>query len=102
FPNAPDNLQKVCSYLLASLVYHHDHLVRTLDESHILFNSPLFRSPELVLALKSKVVCRCKRPGDAVRASGVPPHLGVIVNMNRRLDNVDTNISQLYDQISSV
>ncbi|POM68001.1 Hypothetical protein PHPALM_15891 [Phytophthora palmivora] len=89
FPSVPSKMKKVCFYLLGSLVYHYDHLAETLDMNHVLWTTPLFRDVELLRFLKQKVVCRRWIPGDVVRASGVPPHLGVIVNMENRLDKVD-------------
>ncbi|OWZ03052.1 hypothetical protein PHMEG_00025286, partial [Phytophthora megakarya] len=60
--------------------------------NHVLLSTPPFRDLELLQYLQQKVVCRRWSPGDVVRASGVSPHLGVIVNMENRLDKVDNNI----------
>ncbi|KAG6948382.1 hypothetical protein JG688_00015118 [Phytophthora aleatoria] len=56
----------------------------------------LFRDTTLLSELKPKVVCQRWQTGDAIRASGIPPHLGVVVNMEDRLDSVDKSIAELH------
>ncbi|KAF1779914.1 hypothetical protein GQ600_4634 [Phytophthora cactorum] len=60
----------------------------------------LFRDTTLLSELKPKVVCRCWQTGDAIRASGIPPHLGVVVNMENRLDSVGKSIAELHSAVA--
>ncbi|KAF1792843.1 Integrase-like, catalytic domain [Phytophthora cactorum] len=60
----------------------------------------LFRDSTLLSELKPKVLCRRWQTGDAIRASGIPPHLGVVVNMENRLDSVDKSIVELHSAVA--
>ncbi|KAF1772637.1 hypothetical protein GQ600_26099 [Phytophthora cactorum] len=86
--------------MLASLVHHLEHLKQTLSHDHLLLSTSLFRDTTLLSELKPKVVCRRWQTGDAIRASGIPPHLGVVVNMENRLDSVDKSIAELHSAVA--
>ncbi|KAF1791912.1 hypothetical protein GQ600_1675 [Phytophthora cactorum] len=93
YPNAPERFN----------IYMHVHAGFTgtshgaLEANdHLLFSTSLFRDTTLLSELKPKVVCQRWQTGDAIRASGIPPHLGVVVNMEDRLDSVDKSIAELH------
>ncbi|KAG6943739.1 hypothetical protein JG687_00018271 [Phytophthora cactorum] len=54
----------------------------------------------LLSELMPEVVCRRWQTGDTIRASGIPPHLGVVVNMGNRLDSMDKSIAKLHSAVA--
>jgi hypothetical protein len=81
FPLCPPQLVKICEFCLASIVYHSEYLSNTLPNDHLLFQTTLFRNPDLLCDLKSLVQCRHTTAGDAFRCSGIPPHISILVQM---------------------
>lgn len=79
FPNAPANLSEVLEFCLASVVYHHGFLEKTLPKTHPLFSSRLFRDRNMFESLKEQVSCRVPRhAGDRVKATGLSPTHAVL------------------------
>ncbi len=74
FPSPPPGLQKeILEMCLASVVYHRAYLKNTLPATHPLFQTALFRDPELLSLLAGDVVCRTHHTGDRVSPTGLSP-----------------------------
>lgn len=74
FPRLPIEMIRTSYFLLASLVYHSDWVMKTLPGTHPVLQSPLFTT-SLLDSLKPLVVCRLPTENDTVRATGIPPHV---------------------------
>ena len=57
FPNAPGNIQRVCEFTLASIIYHKKFLIECLPKEHPIFLSSLFRNESKLQMLYSCVRC---------------------------------------------
>jgi hypothetical protein len=57
FPDVLPKMRLTVEYALASVVYHSELLLETLQSNHPVFNSALFTQPTLLTTLKSKVKC---------------------------------------------
>eukprot|EP00960_Hanusia_phi_P031789 749481-Hanusia_phi.AAC.23 len=75
FPNLPSTMDTVLEHLLASVVYHLDYLKKNLDPRHSLWFSSLFRNFSLLEDLKSRVVCCMPHQTNAMKVTGLPPHV---------------------------
>jgi hypothetical protein len=74
----PSSLQRVCPFVLASVLHHYDTLGKWFDPSHCIWMGPLFaKNMALVEKLRRLVVNtdsgRCAECG--MTASGVPAHI---------------------------
>eukprot|EP00960_Hanusia_phi_P042044 755278-Hanusia_phi.AAC.6 len=90
FPTLPDALQGVAEHCLASVVYHYDHLKQLLDTNHSLWSSTLFQS-SMFQVLKRRVHCCCAHESDRYRATGIPPHVSLLLKQD--------NVCQQQDKI---
>lgn len=81
FPRIPSSLTRIAEFCLASVVYHKDYLRSNMPENHRLFQSHLFRNPDLLNSLSRNVACRPSLPEDSISATGVPPHINLLKNM---------------------
>lgn len=79
-PNCPDRLLGVAGMALASVIYHQDFLLETLGQSHPVRSNPLFLNLTRLRELKGHVVCGMPAQIGR-RATGVPPHIDVLVAM---------------------
>lgn len=79
FPHVPSGLERMCIYLLASLVYHSSFLRQVLPNTHLLLQQALFARPDLVTELKSRVGCRCSMDQDLIRPTRISPHIGLLL-----------------------
>lgn len=73
FPNLPSSANKVAEFVLASVVYHHPFLERTLPPNHRLFHCPLFRDRSVLNSLKDLVECRLNIPAIPFRRQAYLP-----------------------------
>ena len=91
FPNlySVGHLADVLRLILASLVLHHDFLVKKLPSNHALFSTSLFRDIEMLAYLKSILVSGYDSP--VMCASGIPPHVEVL----RQLAESQSSISAI-------
>ena len=94
FPNIPPNCYKFAEFCLASVAYHEQFLRDTLSSDHTLFNSPFFTMGWINI-VKPSVVCRVPNPDDVMQATGVPPHVILLNEMN----HVSENLSQVSDRV---
>ncbi len=69
FPMAPESLNRILEFCLASLVYHFDFLSNHLAVRHPLRSTPLFSSAELLPSLKALVHCRLAQTNDVIQVS---------------------------------
>lgn len=87
FPNLPPNLMRVAEFCLASVVYHREFLRATMHKDHPLFFTTLFRTNK-VNSLAPLVVCRLGRPSDKITATGIPPHVTLLLKIKAMTDSV--------------
>jgi hypothetical protein len=99
FPAFPADLHRVAEFCLASLVYHNQWLRSNLPVDHPLFLTPIFRSPIMMTALSSKVVCRIALPSDPIGPTGIPPHTMI---MNELLGIRDDFRSQSDKSLNAI
>ncbi|KAG7350981.1 hypothetical protein IV203_010341 [Nitzschia inconspicua] len=95
FPNLPTSAVQVAEFALASIVWHVDFLEQTLPSNHRLFFTPLFRDREQLKELKNLVTCRLNSPGDAIVATGVPPHISILQHMELLAKNVNHVVPEI-------
>jgi len=79
FDGQTPEFKKVLTMTTASVLYHVDWLKSNLDDDHPLFSTELFRI-DFGRPLNQLVECRNWRPGDVLRATGVPPHVQIMLN----------------------
>ena len=97
FPNAPENLRLVLEFCLASLVYHKRFLTENLDsQKHPLFSSPLFVSHQLVSNLKK--LLSGVRESKLIEATGVPPHVMMLKEMNDFKTQMEKTSEKLFSK----
>jgi hypothetical protein len=95
FPTVPAGLRRVCEYCLASLVYHASYLCQVLPSTHLIFESALFTSTDMLSQLNNIVCCRSYCPEDPIRPTGVPAHIGILVSLSElknELKNIGPSI----------
>ncbi|KAH9081282.1 hypothetical protein LEN26_021403 [Aphanomyces euteiches] len=80
------HLASVLKLALASLVYHGGFLANRLPPNHALFSTPVFTNYLACEQLNSKIACKFE--SQCMRASGIPPHVGVY----KKLESNQTSI----------
>jgi hypothetical protein len=98
FPNAPANMYHVLEFCLASVVYHRAFLAKTLHRDHPLLSTPLFRDSHMMNTLAQKIVCRNGIETDRIRATGIPPHVALLA----QLDCVWSQVAAIPPAVDSV
>ena len=91
----PPSATQVAEFALASVVFHSQFLEETLPSDHRLFFTPLFRDRERLMALRNTVVCRLNVIGDSIVATGVPPHISILQQMQSLASNVNDVVPAL-------
>lgn len=81
WPNSPKNLERVLEFCLASVVFHRDFIRANLPENSSIFLTPIFQDRCLMETLSQKVVCRHAIPSDQLRATGIPPHISLLMQV---------------------
>jgi hypothetical protein len=83
FPGLPSNLRRTAEFALASVLYHASFLRETIPAGHPLLQTVPFRSDiSIIEDLRRHVVCGLSDLGDDdLRATGVPAHVGVMVEL---------------------
>lgn len=106
FPGLPSDLNLITQFCLASLVYHHDFLERTLPPTHLALQSPLFRNRDKLSALYTRVVCRVGTPEDRITATGLPAYVSLmsdVASLQREVrtlrQGVMSNLESMPDRI---
>ena len=95
FRGMPKELFGIARFALASIVKHYEFLKSTLSKGHRLFTSPLFVDPQIIPHLLTMVECRLNRPTDRIKATGVPPHVSLMLMISS-----ETNI--MYEIIPKI
>src|SRR3989338_1824804 len=91
FPTIPPSFHLIGKFCLASLVFHHSWLRENLHQRHPVFQSLLFRSRDLIQRLEPLISCRLYQTGDPITPTGIPPHIGLMVQMKE----MSTFVSEL-------
>ena len=73
FDSETPEFQKVLSMTTASVIYHMEWLKDHLEDAHPLFSTDLFRMV-VDRPFSETVESRVWKPGDVMRATGIPPH----------------------------
>jgi hypothetical protein len=95
----PLHMKRICEFSLASLVYHAEYLRKSLPLNHILFETTLFKSQTLLNQLKNIVFCRIGNAKDSLHATGIPPHIGLLVSMEEQIGTIRSLASKM-DQVA--
>lgn len=103
FHRIPDQALLIGEFCLASLVYHSQWLRDNLPQEHPLFSTALFRNPVLLTSLKPHVSTHILSSPSGMRATGIPPHVSLLLNltsMENQVREVNTHItSQLVPDV---
>jgi len=104
FDGASAELKKVLEMTTASVIYHMDWLRQNLPPDHCLFSTALF-TKNLTDGKSDMVTCSTWKPGDVLRASGIPPHVFVLLHTRHVAETVDAlpdrvahSIDQMLDE----
>lgn len=104
FPRAPTCLRAVCRFGLASIVFHEPFLRRELPADHLLFSTALFQdgfSSTLDL-LRRQVVCRICCDEDSIAPTGIPPHIGIMLDVNDCKGDIQSIRSGMRSDVEEV
>lgn len=88
FPRLPTQLSGVAEHALASVVFHHDFLLRVLPANHPLLGTVLFTTAGLLHELSSRVCCEIPSTTSRMTATGLPPHIAILQNFATLRDEV--------------
>ncbi|POM70035.1 Hypothetical protein PHPALM_13606, partial [Phytophthora palmivora] len=80
------SLQDILKLYMASLVYHHDYLRRTLPTTHPLLSTYLFRHQEIVVQLHEALV---QDNSPWMKPTGIPPHVEVYKQLKLMQSSID-------------
>jgi hypothetical protein len=92
FSYIPDELRRILPFCLASLVYHRVWLRQTLPANHRLSNTAIFAS-KLDEELSQHVACRIPLEDDPITATGVPPHVHILHQVDESVPRVIAGVS---------
>jgi len=79
FDDVTPELRKVLTMTTASVIYHMQWLSDNLPPDHCLFSTALFSS-DFGEPLSDLVECHTWRPGDIIKATGIPPHVSITLH----------------------
>jgi len=85
FDDQTPEFKKVLTMTTASVIYHMDWLRANLERGHPLFSTDLFRM-DIGRPFSEIVECRSWKPGDVMRATGIPPHVHILLNTTEIAD----------------
>lgn len=88
FPGLPENLRYIGEFSLASVIYHVNFLRQNLPATHCIFSNALFTQNYIQKLYPLVKCCRSNEPGVKIRATGIPPHIGIICNLDRVSENL--------------
>ena len=100
FPNIPNS--RIGAFCLASLVYHRDYLRETLPREHPLFTNILWTSSAMLSQLSQIVDCRLFKTGDPISATGIPPHVSILVEVREAAEELKKIPAQLTELGTSI
>ena len=105
----PSTFRTVLSYLLASIVFHKDWLIRSLHNRHPLFNTPLWTSGILDRLASQVLAGNGRNSTSLLTATGIPPHIllaNELAKVERKLEalrlDLMERLNQLPDEIKTV
>lgn len=104
FHRIPDQALLIGEFCLASLVFHSQWLRTTLPPEHPIFSTALFRNTTLLDALKPHVHTALISSLTGMRATGIPPHVTLLLNLasvQNQFSEVNSNITQLVPEVVS-
>lgn len=78
YDDAIPELKQVLMFTTASVIHHKDWLISNHPRNHPLFLTTLFRE-RFERPLSEMVECRNWKPGDVMRATGIPPHAEILL-----------------------
>ena len=101
FPNLPSRLQKVGEHALASLVYHSEFVLETVNINHPARLCHVYRNRALLEILKP--LTKVALPGDPSGryATGVPPHISLLNQMKNIEDEIKRVLPALKESVTS-
>ena len=88
FRGVSPEMRKVLSMTTASVLYHFEWIQQQLPPDHPIFSSALFTS-NFEGSLHEMVEVPVWKPGNVIRATGIPPHIELMVSMKQVVDSVD-------------
>ncbi len=86
---------QVLFFCLASVVYHRTWLRENLPDQHPIFRTPLFVNEALLEGLGTQVECRLPEAGDALKATGIPPHVDQMYRFHKVEAKLETFCAHL-------
>jgi hypothetical protein len=102
FPGIPDSVYGVAKYCLASLVYHSEYLLSQLPVNHPLFQTALFRQPDLVEILRKLTKCTLPSTSTPITATGIPPCTAILQHIQTISDKIDLSMSDQRENVQRV
>lgn len=102
FPTIPASMALIGRFCLASLVHHHQWLRDNLHPRHPVFQGTLFRSPTLLTSLTPLVVARLFRTGDPLSATGIPTHIGMMVQFQELQKELATLTAEVRESRNAI
>jgi hypothetical protein len=102
FPRLPVNLHLVAEFALASVVYHHDYIIRVVPTNHPILSTVLFREPSFLATLSAKVHCHLHDATNEMKATGVPPHVSILKDIKVLSEKIDASIVQQQSCVADV
>ena len=94
FPTLPQENYVIGKFLLASLVYHKEFLCDNLPDTHMLFHTQLFSSPDLMSALENLLQNDMFRDDGGMSSTGIPPDIFIATAIDRIPQKVDDLLQQ--------
>jgi len=85
YHSATPELKNVLKMTTASVIYHHEWIMNTLPEGHPFLSTTLFRCV-FDRPLSDMVECHTWKPGDIIKATGIPPHVSLLLSMSEMMD----------------
>jgi len=101
YDSASPELQKVLQMTTASVVYHTDWLIRNLEPDHCFFSTPFFRKG-FDDPVDEMVECEVWKPGDVMKATGIPPHVMISLKTDVMAEQMTTFRDSISQSISQV
>lgn len=84
------------------LVYHKDSIKSYLEDSHPIFNTPLFTMAGLFEEIKPSISCRIPRPTDDLLETGVPAHVFYLAEMMEISKCISEVLQKVPDGVTEI
>jgi len=99
YGGATPEMRKVLKMTTASVIYHMEWIRNNLPSDHPIFLSALFRD-NFDRPPSEMVECHTWELGDVIKATGIPPHVGIILRvkqMHCSVDSLPEKIGKMLD-----